>query len=412
MHAWFKLACVVLAWTILPVAIVATGRDRPVQSVQASTRTTSISFTSAHPAARSAAATLTSLTVAPATTKAQAAIKALATTATPAAAPVRSYVVQPGDTLSAIAARFGVRGGWPVLYAANQPAIGPDPNALNVGAVLRVPSPAVPAHYTVTAGDSLSAIAARFGVRGGWPALYAANRPAIGSDPDAIHAGIRLTIPGPATAPGSGSAPGKPAPSGTAPSGTAPGHPQPSAQPTSPVPSSPPAAHASHPQPRISSGAPSWLKTMLLAVGLLAVIVFAAEPLLLARRRRRRRGAVPAPPPHQASQAHAAPAAPAGPAALASQAYQTNAPASPAPEGPVMPVPTYDGRLEPARIVMADHDRLVVTRSKQDDTVYVLRPPGGDPADILRLARLVLPESHYGKLAEQLGLSPNWPMNQ
>jgi hypothetical protein len=31
---------------------------------------------------------------------------------------------------------------------------------------------------------------------------------------------------------------------------------------------------------------------------------------------------------------------------------------------------------------MADHDRLVVTRNKQDDTICVLRPPGGDPADI------------------------------
>jgi hypothetical protein len=144
-----------------------------------------------------------------------------------------------------------------------------------------------------------------------------------------------------------------------------------------------------------------WLKTMLLAVGLLAVIVFAAEPLLLARRRRRRRGDVPAPPPHQAS-----------PAAEASPAHQTSPHDEPAPEVPVMPVPAHEGRIEPARIVMADHDRLVITRSKQDDTICVLRPPGGDPADILRVARLVLPEGHYSKLAEQLGLPANWPMNQ
>ena len=77
-----------------------------------------------------------------------------------------------------------------------------------------------------------------------------------------------------------------------------------------------------------------------------------------------------------------------------------------------MPSPAPEGRLEPARIVMADHDRLVITRSKRDDTICVLRPPGGDPADILRLARLVLPEGHYGMLAEQLGLPANWPMNQ
>ena len=185
-------------------------------------------------------------------------------------------------------------------------------------------------------------------------------------------------------------------------------------------------AHPSpgHPQPQASDGVPSWLKTMLLAVGLLAVIVFAAEPLLLARRRRRRRGVAPAPSTHQASQAHVAPAAPigpgapmrpavpAGPAPVASQAHQTSPHEDPTPEIPVMPVPAPEGRMQPARIVMADHDRLVITRSKQDDTICVLRRPGEDPADILRVARLVLPEGHYGKLAEQLGLSANWPMNQ
>jgi LysM repeat protein len=404
MHAWIKLACVVLAWTILPVGVASAGRDRPVHPVQVSTRTSSISFTSAHPATRPATAALTSFTMAPAT-------KAPAT---------RSYVVQPGDTLSAIATRFGVRGGWPTLYAANRSVIGPDPDALNAGLTLHVPSAAIPARYTVTAGDTLSAIAARFGVRGGWPALYAANRSAIGSDPDALHAGTRLTIPSPATTPGrgpapSGSTPGKPAPSGTAPS-----RPQPPAQPTTP----PVHPSPSHPQPHASSSVPSWLKTVLLAVGLLAVIVFAAEPLLLARRRRRRRGVAPSPPPHKASQAHVGPAAPIGPGApirpaipaspapMASPAHQSSPHEDPTPEIPVMPVPAHEGRMKPARIVMADHDRLVITRSKQDDTICVLRPPGGDPADILRVARLVLPEGHYGKLAEQLGLPANWPMNQ
>ena len=66
----------------------------------------------------------------------------------------------------------------------------------------------------------------------------------------------------------------------------------------------------------------------------------------------------------------------------------------------------------PTRIVMADHDRLVVTRSKRDDTICVLRPPGENPTEILRVARLVLPEGQYGTLAEQLGVSANWPMNQ
>ncbi|MGW5423391.1 LysM peptidoglycan-binding domain-containing protein [Streptomyces sp. NPDC003943] len=50
----------------------------------------------------------------------------------------RAHVVQPGDTLSAIARRFGVKGGWQALYAANRSVIGPDPNRLAVGTMLRL----------------------------------------------------------------------------------------------------------------------------------------------------------------------------------------------------------------------------------------------------------------------------------
>ena len=380
MHAWLKLACVVLAWTILPAGVITAGPGRSAHPVQASTRTTNISLTSARPTAASAPAALTSTAAAPASG--------------------RSYVVQPGDNLSAIAARFGVRGGWPALYAANRSRVGPDPDALNVGVVLHLPGPATPVRYTVAAGDTLSAIAARFGVRGGWPALYAANRSAIGPDPGAINTGIRLTIPGPAP-----TAPSQPAPGGQpAPGQPAPGqaHPQPTGPAPSSVPSAPPTVHSAHPRPHASTGMPSWLKTVLLAVGLLAVLIFAAEPLLIAWRRRRR-NVVP-PPPNQPG--------PGGPATPASPTRQT----SPAPEAPVMPVPAHQeahqDRIQPARIVMADHDRLVITRNKHDDTICVLRPPGEDPADILRVARLVLPEGQYGTLAEQLGVSANWPMNQ
>ena len=418
MRAWLKLACVVLAWTILPAAVASAGQGRPEHLAQVSLRTTNISVTSAHSAIRPASAALTSITAAPAASTAPASTTAPATSAnlaparpattSPAAtAPARTYAVQRGDTLWVIAARFGVRGGWPALYAANRPAIGPDPNALNVGVVLHVPGPVSPVRYTVTAGDTLSAIAARFGVRGGWPALYAANRSAIGADPDAVHAGIRLTIPSPATSPGSGSASGNPAAKGPAPV-----QPRPSTQPASPAPASPPVAHPSHPQPQshASSGMPSWLKSVLLAVVVLALVAFAAELLLLAWRGRRRRGVTPAPPPHPtglALEPHQA-----GPVLPPHQATQATPLDSSVSEIPVMPVPAHEGHIEPARIVMADHDRLVVTRNKEDDTICVLRPPGGDPADILRVARLVLPEGHYGRLAEQLGLPANWPMNQ
>ena len=61
-------------------------------------------------------------------------------------------------------------------------------------------------------------------------------------------------------------------------------------------------------------------------------------------------------------------------------------------------------------IILADHDRLVVTRSISDDTVCVLRPPGADPREILRVARLVLPEDPYGELADQLGVPTGLPM--
>jgi hypothetical protein len=60
--------------------------------------------------------------------------------------------------------------------------------------------------------------------------------------------------------------------------------------------------------------------------------------------------------------------------------------------------------------VLADHERVVVTRNKRDDTICVLRPPGEDPMAILRVARLVLPEGPYGELAEQLKVPARWPM--
>lgn len=63
-----------------------------------------------------------------------------------------------------------------------------------------------------------------------------------------------------------------------------------------------------------------------------------------------------------------------------------------------------------ARIVLADYDRLVVTRCRSagDDTICVLRPPGEDPAAILRAARLVLTEDAYRELAHQLGVPADW----
>jgi nucleoid-associated protein YgaU len=57
------------------------------------------------------------------------------------------------------------------------------------------PAAAKSGTYTVTGGDTLSEIALHTSVRGGWTALYDANRRTVGPDPDLIHPGQRLTLP-------------------------------------------------------------------------------------------------------------------------------------------------------------------------------------------------------------------------
>jgi LysM repeat protein len=246
MRAWIKSACVVLAWSILSIILVAVGMKGSVHLVQANTRTpssTEITLTS----------TL-SVAAAPVT----------------AASPTTKYVVRYGDTLSGIATRFAVRGGWRALYVANRKAIGPDPGVIHSGTVLVLPGQKSLVRYTVAAGDTLSGIAAEFGVRGGWRALYAANRNAIGPDPDVIYAGTVLTVSRPAAA---------------APPTSGQGRQQ---HPSEPL---PPAGSLPHPQPMtrgapVATGMPHWLTTMLLAVGLLILAAFLTGSVLAVRRRR------------------------------------------------------------------------------------------------------------------------------
>ena len=295
-----------------------------------------------------------------------------------ASAPTTRYVVQPGDTLSSIAAHFAVRGGWPALYTLNLRALGRNPDAIRPGTVLTVPGRA-PVRYTVASGDTLSRIAARLGVHGGWPALYAANRRAIGRDPNTISPGTVLTVPHPTAVP---SSPGR-------------GRPRhPAAPPT------PPAGPQHHPQPVTRAapavrGMPQWLKTMLLVVGLLILVAFLAEPVLVARRRRREQQA-------------------AAQAAQRRLSGSSRPPGHASAQGPDSASVLRPRPAEPSvakgSIVLADHDRLVVTCNQRDDTVYVLRPPGEDPKAILRVARLVLPEGRYGELARQLGMPAIGPV--
>ena len=368
MRTWTESACVVLAWSILSIILVAACMNGSAHPAQANTRT----------AGSTTEVILTS---------------ALSVAASPVTATSHTtkYVVRSGDTLSGVAARFAVRGGWPALYAANRRAIGPDPDIIHAGTVLLVPGRKAPVRYTMAAGDTLSGIAAEFAVRGGWPALYAANRRAIGPDPNVIHAGTVLTFPRP-----------------TAPAPPTPGRAHRRYHRPAPPPS-PPAGPRHHPLPvtqgaPAAAGMPQWLKTMLLAVGLLILAAFLTEPVLVVRRRR------------QQTEARALPSRTApGP----SQAVSGPSQAVPEPRRAVSGPCTAGlgpgpGCLRPgagrAHIVLADYDRLVVTRNVRDDTVYVLRPPGEDPKAILRVARLVLPEGSYGELAKQLGMPAIGPV--
>ena len=95
------------------------------------------------------------------------------------------YVVRRGDTLSGIAARYGQS--VHALVAANGLA---SPNRLLVGTRLAMPGAGAPRVHVVQPGETLTGIAARYGqsVR----ALVAAND--LGS-PDRLSIGARLSIP-------------------------------------------------------------------------------------------------------------------------------------------------------------------------------------------------------------------------
>ena len=315
MRTWTKSACVVLAWTILSIILVAVGTKGPVHPAQANTRTagstTEVILTSA-----------LSVAVSPVT----------------AASHTTKYVVRSGDTLSGVAARLAVRGGWPALYAANRRAIGPDPGIIHAGTVLTFPRPAAPAPPT----------------------------------PGRAHRRYHRPVPPPSPSAGSRH------------------HPLP----------------VTHRTPA-AAGMPQWLKIMLLAVGLLILAAFLAEPVLLLRHRRQQAAARELLPRTGVQPGTAAEAAQPG---IAVPAPPRAAFFGPCTAGPGQGQGCGQPGAGRVHIVLADYDRLVVTRNMRDDTVYVLRPPGEDPKTILRVARLVLPEGPYGELAKQLGMPAIGPV--
>ena len=106
------------------------------------------------------------------------------------------YTVRPGDSMFMIARQAGIP--LSSLITAN-PQI-PDPNTIYPGQQLCVPGAVVPPvgcpggfAYTVQSGDSLFAIAVRFGVT--LEAIKAAN-PQI-ANPDLIYPGQTVCVPGP-----------------------------------------------------------------------------------------------------------------------------------------------------------------------------------------------------------------------
>lgn len=110
-----------------------------------------------------------------------------------------NYTVQAGDNLTSIAQRaYGNGADWSKIYEANKQVIGPNPNALRVGEVLAIPtlSPTAGAIYIVQPGDSLTSIAQSAYHDGNqWPLIYNVNRQVIGSNPNLIQPGEVLHIP-------------------------------------------------------------------------------------------------------------------------------------------------------------------------------------------------------------------------
>jgi LysM repeat protein len=382
---WTKSACVVIAWGILPLVAVVGSRET---SHPAPASISIASSTQATPADDSA--TLMSVTVAPVATS----------PASTKTARVATWTVRPGDTLSAIAASFAVSGGWEALYAVNRSAVGPDPDLLRPGTTLTLPGQAEPIRYAVAPGDTLAGIAGALSVAGGWRALYAANRRAIGPDPDLIRPGTILVTPGsaaPATA-RSAPAPAAPGPGhgqATAPAASAPAASAPAASrtgsrlATSSAAGRTGAGASSTSRPATGGGKatagvmPGWLKTALLAAALLTLIAFLAEPAVVMSRRRKHGDRTE--PPCGAAETRADPR-PADDQRVADQHPTVRNP----------------------RVIQADYERVVVGYSASDDTVYLLTPPEEDPRAILRAARLVLPEDTYEEVAAYLGVPSGW----
>ncbi len=110
--------------------------------------------------------------------------------ATPEAKPAFfTYTIQPGDSVSSIAAAFGID---PAYIMWNNPDVSEDPDFLLVGASILVPS-VNGIVYTLTLGDTLSDVATYFQIDVASVTAFVPN--GIGS-PDNVTEGMVLLLPG------------------------------------------------------------------------------------------------------------------------------------------------------------------------------------------------------------------------
>jgi LysM repeat protein len=116
----------------------------------------------------------------------------------PTAAAPRMYRVEPGDSLWSIAAdQLGDGPLWPLIVDANQDLIA-WADRIEVGWQLRIPEieGAASGDYVVQPGDSLAAIAETlWGDASRWPELWEANRDRV-ADPHVIAPNWHLRVPG------------------------------------------------------------------------------------------------------------------------------------------------------------------------------------------------------------------------
>ncbi|WP_428386866.1 LysM peptidoglycan-binding domain-containing protein [Mucisphaera sp.] len=124
----------------------------------------------------------------------------------------RTYTVQEGDTFSTISERvYGESRHW-VLIARANPTV--DPIRLPIGQAILLPeldedgepiltedeeglrAPEPVQRHVIRPGESLSSISVRYyGTASQWRTIFNANRGSIGSDPNAIRAGMSIVIP-------------------------------------------------------------------------------------------------------------------------------------------------------------------------------------------------------------------------